>query len=61
LVPVGAVGLFFVLRECRQALPPADTSAAPAVTLPATPDAPAPADPAPMPAEATPAPAPAPQ
>ena len=26
LVPVAAVSLFFVLRECRQNLPPADTA-----------------------------------
>ena len=26
LVPVAAISLFFVLRECRQSLPPADTS-----------------------------------
>ena len=25
LVPVAAVSLFFVLRECRQSLPPADS------------------------------------
>ena len=25
LVPVAAVSLFFVLRECRQSLPPAET------------------------------------
>jgi hypothetical protein len=49
LVPVGAVGMFFVLRECRQALPPADHADVPAVTLPGTPDTPAPPDPAPAP------------
>ena len=27
LVPVAAVTLFFVLRECRQSLPPADLDA----------------------------------
>ncbi len=27
LVPVAAVSLFFVLRECRQSLPPADSHA----------------------------------
>jgi len=50
LVPIAAVGMFFVLRECRQHLPPAPDHA------PATA-----ADPKPAEAEATPAPAPAPQ
>ena len=36
LVPVAAVCLFFVLRECRQNLPPAEHAAAPAAS-PATP------------------------
>lgn len=60
LVPVAAISLFFVLRECRQNLPPAPDHSA-ATTLPAGPDAPAPADPKPVDPEATPAPAPAPQ
>jgi hypothetical protein len=60
LVPVAAASLFFVLRECRQSLPPApDHAVAPATTPPETP---APADTAPAgPDDATPAPAPAPQ
>ena len=29
LVPVAAVSLFFVLRECRQSLPPAETAPEP--------------------------------
>ena len=62
LVPVGAASLFFVLRECRQSLPPAaDHSLAPAVTAPATPETPAPADPGSAGPEETPAPAPAPR
>jgi hypothetical protein len=60
LVPVGAVTLFFVLRECRQNLPPApDQPTTPAAT--ATPETPAPADPMPAVPEEAPAPAPAPQ
>jgi hypothetical protein len=60
LVPVGAVSMFFVLRECRQKLPPSpDHSPAAPITAPATPDTPAPA--APAEAEAEPAPSPAPQ
>jgi len=60
LVPVAAIGLFFVLRECRQNLPPApDHSAAAAV--PASPDSPPPADANPADAAAAPAPGPAPQ
>jgi hypothetical protein len=47
LVPIAAVGLFFVLRECRQNLPPAEHAPAPAVTVPAAPDNPAPAEPKP--------------
>jgi hypothetical protein len=60
LVPIAAISLFFVLRECRQNLPPAPDHAASA-TVPATTDAPAPADPSAAAAEATPAPEPAPQ
>jgi hypothetical protein len=60
LVPVAAATMFFVLRECRQNLPPAE-HAAPAVTVPAVPESPAPADAKPADAEAQPAPAPAPQ
>jgi hypothetical protein len=58
LVPVAAVSLFFVLRQCRQNLPPAAShSPAPAATSPAT-SAPVAAQPG---AETAPAPAPAPQ
>jgi hypothetical protein len=58
-VPVAAVSLFFVLRECQHRLPPAERASAP-VTLPAAPDTPS-ADPQPEESAATPAPAPAPQ
>ena len=39
LVPISAVGLFFVLRECRQNLPPAEHAPAPANPAPAEPKA----------------------
>jgi len=42
LVPVAAISLFFVLRQCRQNLPPAESVEAEA-TIPAVPDAPEPA------------------
>jgi hypothetical protein len=59
LVPVAAVSMFFVLRECRQKLPPApDHVPAPPATVPATPASPAPGIAEP---EAAPAPAPVPQ
>jgi hypothetical protein len=58
-VPVAAVSLFFVLRECQHRLPPSER-AAPAVTVPAAPDT-SPSDPQPQDPAATPAPAPAPQ
>ena len=61
LVPVAAVSLFFVLRECRQSLPPANTAAEPEITTPTTPSAPAPQDPEPAEPEAAPAATPAPQ
>ena len=51
LVPVAAISLFFVLRECRQNLPPAPDHAAAAA---------APADAKPADPAATPAPEPAP-
>jgi hypothetical protein len=45
LVPIAAVGLFFVLRECRQNLPPAEHASAPAAAArPAPDDNPAPAE-----------------
>ena len=47
LVPIAAVGLFFVLRECRQNLPPAEHASAPAVAAPAADNKPAPAEPKP--------------
>ena len=59
-VPIAAVSLFFVLRECQHRLPPAEHATAPPVTVPATPDAPA-SDPKPDESGAAPAPAPAPQ
>jgi hypothetical protein len=52
LVPIAAVGLFFVLRECRQNLPPAEHATAPAAAVPAAPQAP---DSTPAPAEPNPA------
>jgi hypothetical protein len=60
LVPIAAVSLFFVLRECRQNLPPADR-AAPAATVPESPHKPAPAGPKPADAGTAPAATPAPQ
>ena len=61
-VPLCAIVLFFVLRECQHRLPPAEHAPGASTTVPATPDAPAPeptsADPA---ADTAPAPAPAPQ
>lgn len=61
LVPIAAFSLFFLLRQCRLSLPPAEHAAAADVTVPATPDAPAPADPKAAEPETAPAPAPAPQ
>ena len=60
LVPIGAVGVFFLLRQCRQNLPPAPDLSSPATTT-AAPEAPAPADAKPAGPDETPAPAPAPQ
>ena len=60
LVPVAAVSLFFVLRECRQNLPPANTAAdhdAPAPAAPSTPEQ----DPNPAATETAPSSSPAPQ
>jgi len=52
LVPIAAIIMFFVLRECRQNLPPApDHATAPAASP----------DPKPAEAETAPAPEPAPQ
>jgi len=59
-VPLCAIVLFFVLRECQHRLPPAEHAPAPAVTVPAAPDTPS-SDPKPEDPGATPAPAPAPQ
>ena len=61
LVPIAAVGMFFVLRECRQNLPPAARAPESAVTIPAAPESPAPADPNAAAAETAPAAEPAPQ
>ena len=36
LVPIAAVSLFFVLRECRQNLPPAESAAESAAAEPET-------------------------
>jgi len=55
LVPIAAVSLFFVLRECRSHLPPAEHATAPADPAEASP---APDDPA---AAAAPETLPAPQ
>jgi len=61
LVPVAAISLFFVLRECRQNLPPANTAPEAEVPVPAAPDTPAPAEPTPAEPDAAPASTPAPQ
>ena len=60
LVPVAAVSMFFVLRECRQKLPPAPDHSPRRVTVPATPETRRRRIPR-RHAEAAPAPAPAPQ
>jgi len=68
-VPLAAVALFFVLRECQHRLPPAEHAAAPAVTVPAAPETPVVEPTVPAPTEPaagdvaapTPEPAPAPQ
>jgi hypothetical protein len=57
---VAAISLFFVLRECRQNLPPAPDHAA-ATTVPAVPESPAAVDAKPANPEAAPATEPAPQ
>jgi hypothetical protein len=61
VVPVTAVIVFFVLRECQHRLPPAGHAPAPTTTVPAQPDAPAPAPAASPPEPATPAAQPAPR
>ena len=61
LVPIAAVGLFFVLRECRQNLPPAEHAGAPAVAAPAADNNPAPAEPKPADAGTAPASMPSPR
>ena len=58
-VPVAAVSLFFVLRECQHRLPPAQHAPSPSVTVPAGPDSPS-SDPKPEDSTATPVPAPPP-
>ena len=61
-VPVAAVIVFFVLRECQHRLPPADHAPATSVTVPATPEpvSPKPGEPAPAGEQPQPEPAPAP-
>ena len=59
-VPIAAVSLFVVLRECQHRLPPAEHASGPAVTVPSPADAPS-SDPQPADPGATPAPAPTPQ
>ena len=59
-VPVAAISLFFVLRECQHRLPPAEHAPAAPVTVPAAPDAPS-ADSKPQDSDAAPAAAPTPQ
>ncbi|MEJ0085977.1 MAG: hypothetical protein WDO72_09855 [Pseudomonadota bacterium] len=60
LVPIAAFGLFFVLRQCRQSIPPANHAPAPAVSAPSTTDVPA-SEPSPAEPDTAPASAPAPQ
>jgi len=61
-VPLCAIVLFFVLRECQHRLPPAEHAPGVSAADPATHDAPvAESDPATPAAETAPAPAPAPQ
>jgi hypothetical protein len=59
-VPVAAISLFFVLRECQHRLPPAEHAPAAPVAVPAAPDTPA-ADPKPQDPDAAPAATPTPQ
>jgi hypothetical protein len=49
VVPVAAVTVFFLLRECQHRLPPAEHVPATSVTVPApeTPSSPKPGEPAP--------------
>jgi hypothetical protein len=63
LVPIAAVSLFFVLRECRSHLPPAShaPATAPADAATTVPAEPAPADAAPATAPEDPAAAAAPE
>jgi len=61
-VPLCAIVLFFVLRECQHRLPPAEHAPGASAADPVTHDAPvAESDPATRAAETAPAPAPAPQ
>jgi hypothetical protein len=59
-VPVAAISLFFVLRECQHRLPPAEHAPAPPAAVPAAPDTP-PADQKPQGSDAAPAAEPTPQ
>ena len=61
LVPVAAVSLFFVLRECRQNLPPATTAPEAEAPVPAAPGTAAPAESKPAEPDAAPASTPTPQ
>jgi len=61
LVPVAAVSLFFVLRECRQNLPPANTAPEAEAPVPAVPGAAPLKDPQPAEPDAAPASTPTPQ
>ncbi len=60
-VPVAAVVVFFVLRECQHRLPPSERAPATSVPVPETPSSPKPGEPAPAgeQPEVPPAPAPA--
>jgi hypothetical protein len=59
-VPIAAVSLFFVLRECQHRLPPAEHAPASTDTVPPAPDSPT-SEPQPAESGAAPAPTPAPQ
>ena len=54
LVPIAAVSLFFVLRECRQSLPPSESAPEHAAADPSSPDMPAAAVPQPAESETAP-------
>jgi hypothetical protein len=60
-VPVAAVVIFFVLKECQHRLPPAGHGSAPSVPVPETPSSPKPGEPAPAGEQPETAPVPAPE